>query len=184
MVIAKLECTKVPFLSTAEALDDLTSEVQVFTTMYLYRRCKLFLAANQEITSSASGQTSNLGDDHQHIPSPDSSPKAHTILHEMAQILREVGYDPQPDMQDERLDRFSLRSSRHLFAEPTTNIQHATQIDEATQTLESDTATTMPLTPPRSVSSKRKRLAAASTQSDLEHESPPCARKRRRIADY
>lgn len=65
MVTARLQCMEVPFLSTANALGDLTSEMQIFTAMYLYRRCKMIAASGQEATSS--GQASNVGDDVQRV---------------------------------------------------------------------------------------------------------------------
>ena len=108
MVTARLQCGEVSFLSTAEALHDLTSEMQIFTAMYLYRRCKMFAASGQEATSS--GQASNVEDDVQQV-SHERGQTVRMILDEMAQILQNFGYDPQPDRQDEYLDRFSLQST-------------------------------------------------------------------------
>lgn len=58
MMIARLQCMEVPFLTAADALGDLTSEMQIFTAMYQYRRCKMFAASGQEATSP--GQASNV----------------------------------------------------------------------------------------------------------------------------
>lgn len=173
---------EVPFLSTTDALRDLTSEMQIFTAMYLYRRCKMFAASGQEATSSA--QASDVGDDVQRV-SQQQGQRVRMILDETARTPQDVGYDPQPDRQDERLDQFSLRSTGYLLAKP--NVQDASQTNDAPYTLE--LSTTVLANPTDTVASSphvnlREVLAGASINDfDFEQEVRPLSKKRRRNAD-
>ena len=165
---------EIPFLSTPEALRDLTSEMQIFTAMYLYRRCKIFTAGGQEATS---GQASNVGDDVQRV-SQEQGQRVRMIIDETARILQDVGYDPQPDRQEEHLDRFSLKSrGYYLLAE--SNVQ-----DARTQELN----TAIPSHPTGSVPSSlhgnlREVFTGASINDSDSEQKPPRIRKRRRYAD-
>ena len=182
MVTARLSCMGIPFLSTAEALRDLTVEMEIFSAMYLYRRCKMFAASGQEATS---GQASNVGDDVQRV-STEQGQRVRMIIHELARILQDVGYDPQPDGQDEQLDRFSLKSTGYyLLAEP--NVQHASRTNKAPHTLESNTA--IPTDPTGGVPSSPYRnlrdvlTGVSIIDSDVTEEDRPRIKKRRRNAD-
>ncbi len=126
-----------PFLESDEALRALTSEIEILTAVYLYPRCKLFAISNHE---GISDQISNLGDGAQHVSS-EQDQKVQMILKETTRILRDAGYDPQPDFQDEHLGRFCLRRPGFILAESNNH-----QTDEITNHLESNTANPVALT--------------------------------------
>lgn len=130
-VVEQSIIVEVPFLSTADALRDLTSEIRIFTAMYLYRRCKILVASNQEATSS--NQVSDVGNNVQPLGQQQDQ-RVRMILDEMAQILQDVGYDPQPDGADELLEQFSLLSTGYLLAK--INVQDASQTKDASRTNE------------------------------------------------
>ena len=118
----RLQCIGLPFLVDPEALLDLTSEIHILTAMYLYRRYKQSVAGSQEAISS--GKAPIAGDDAQHASqdnsqdhSQDQNQNIQLILNEATRILGDSGYDPQPEMQGERLDRFCLQRLGFLLAE-------------------------------------------------------------------
>lgn len=131
----------IPFLQSDEALRDLTSDIKIFIAVYLYPRCKLFTIRSHERIPS--DQTLNLKDDVQHV-NPKQDQKVQMILKETARIFRNVDHDPQPDFQDECLDRFFFRRSRLVLAE--SNNQNDTQRDKPTNQSESNTAASTVLT--------------------------------------
>lgn len=141
ILAAGLQETNIPFLQSDEALRGLTSDVEILTAMYLYPRCKLFTIGSHERISS--DQTSNLRSDVQHV-SPEQDQKVQMILKETTRILRDAGHDPQPDSQDEHLDRFRLRRLGFVLAE--SNNQSDSQIDEPTKQLKPNAAASAILT--------------------------------------
>ena len=173
-VTARLQCMEIPFLSTPEALRDLTSEMQILTAMYLYRHCKMFAASGQEATS---GQASNVGDDIQRV-SQEQGQRVQMIIDETARILQDVGYDPQPDRQEEHLERFSLKSTGYyLLAEPNVQDAHTQKLNTA---IPSHPTGSVPNSP---YGNLREVFAGASINDSEEEEDPPRIRKRRRYAD-
>ena len=167
---------EIPFLSTREALCDLTSEMQLFTAMYLYRRCNLFAASGQEITSN---QASNVGDDVQCI-GQEQGQRVRIIIDETARILQDAGYDPQPERQKENLDRFSLKSiGYYLLTEPNRQDAHTRELEWA---IPSRPTGGVPSSPH---GNSREMLTVASTNdSDVEQEEPPRIRRPRRYANH
>ena len=117
------------FLDTAEASYDLASEINVMTAMYLYRHCKQWAVSRPEAVSS--GPSSNERDnvqpvrqerdqqehDQQKHDQQEHDQKVQSILKEAARVLQGAGFNPQPTVQDECLDRFYLQRSGFVLAE-------------------------------------------------------------------
>ena len=95
-----------PFPNTVETLRDLSSEITILTAMYLYRHCKPFAAHNHKGDSSR--HASNVRENIQSV-NPEQDHNVQMILKETTRILGDAGYNPQPDFQDECLDRFCLQ---------------------------------------------------------------------------
>ena len=114
LLAAKLPYASLPFLDTPEAVRDLTSEITIFTAMYLYRHCESFAATRHEATSS--DQPSNFHNDTPPV-SQEHDQQVQKMSEEATQILREAGFNPHPGSRDERLDRFCLRRLAFLPTE-------------------------------------------------------------------
>lgn len=104
--------------------------------MYLYRHCKPFAVANPEGSNTAS-QAPLVGDGTQQVIQ-ERYQKVQMILKETTRVLQETGYNPQAQVQEEHLDRFSLLRSGFLSAE--SNNHGGIQTSESTLPPESNTA--------------------------------------------